>query len=134
MSLRPLLMMKNVFYFMLNAHFVLTIFKFLSLYFGYVERRLDKKATVSLKSSDSFKTVWTSKVPVDNTINSYNTRNKDNETMKFGELLKCNVINIFLRKSEKMAGRLVPDLFLFFKKALYKTKASGQHLSFNIFW
>ena len=25
-------------------------------------------------------------------------------------------------------------LFLFFKKALYKVKASGQHLSFNIFW
>ena len=42
---------------MLKAHFVLTIFKFLFLHFGYVERRLDKKATVSLKSSDSFKTV-----------------------------------------------------------------------------
>ena len=32
------------------------------------------------------------------------------------------------------AGRQVPDLFLFFKKALYKLKASCQDLSFNILW
>ena len=32
------------------------------------------------------------------------------------------------------AGALVPDLFCFLKKAFYKVKASGQHLSFNIFW
>ena len=31
-----------------------------------------------------------------------------------------------------MRQRLVPDLFLLFKKALYKVKASGQHLSFNM--
>ena len=31
------------------------------------------------------------------------------------------------------AGRLVPDLFLFLKKALYEVKASGLQLSFNIF-
>ena len=30
------------------------------------------------------------------------------------------------------AERLVPDLFLFFKKVLYKVKASGLQLSFNI--
>ena len=30
--------------------------------------------------------------------------------------------------------RLVPDFALFFKKALYKVKASGQQLSFNTFW
>ena len=24
--------------------------------------------------------------------------------------------------------------YLFFKKALYKVKVAGQHLSFNIFW
>ena len=29
---------------------------------------------------------------------------------------------------------LVPDLFLVFKKALYGKEASGQHLSFNMFW
>ena len=30
------------------------------------------------------------------------------------------------------AGRLVPDLFLFFKKALNEVKASGLELSFSI--
>ena len=31
------------------------------------------------------------------------------------------------------ARRLVPDLFLFFRKALYEAKAIGLQLSFNIF-
>ena len=35
--------MKNAFYFMLKALFVLEIFKFLSWLFGYVEKQLDKK-------------------------------------------------------------------------------------------
>ena len=30
--------------------------------------------------------------------------------------------------------RLVPDLFIFLEKPLYEKKASGLHLSFNIFW
>ena len=38
--------------------------------------------------------------------------------MKFGQLIESNEINIFLQKSsENGAGRLVPDLSLFFKKA-----------------
>ena len=32
------------------------------------------------------------------------------------------------------AGRIVPGFSLFFKKALYKVKASGQRLSFSISW
>ena len=32
-----------------------------------------------------------------------------------------------------MAGRLVPDLFLFFKIALYEVKASDLQLNLNIF-
>ena len=36
-----------------------------------------------------------------------------------------------MQKNE--AGGLVPDHFLFFKKALYEVKASGLQLSFNIF-
>ena len=43
------------------------------------------------------------------------------------------MINIFLEKTENEAGRLVPELLLFFEKALYEVKASRQHLSFNIF-
>ena len=33
---------------------------------------------------------------------------------------------------QKEAGRLVPDLFLFFKQTLYKVKASGMQLHFNV--
>ena len=36
--------------------------------------------------------------------------------------------------AENEAGRLVPDLFLFFKNALFKVKTRGHDLSFNIFW
>ena len=55
--------MKNAFYFMLKAHFVLEIFTFLSLVFGYVEKRLDKGAMVNFKLHDV--TDWTK--------NNYNT-------------------------------------------------------------
>ena len=37
----------------------------------------------------------------------------------------------FKNHAENKAWRLVLDLFLFFKKVLYKVKASGHHLSFN---
>ena len=42
-----------------------------------------------------------------------------------------NVRNIF---AENEAGILVPDLLLYFKKALSKAKAISQHLSFQVFW
>ena len=42
-----------------------------------------------------------------------------------------NVRNIF---AENEAEILVPDLLLYFKKALSKTKAISQHLSFQVFW
>ena len=40
---------------------------------------------------------------------------------------------LFKNYAENETGRLVPDLFLFFKKAKYEVKASGLQLSFNIF-
>ena len=43
----PLKMMKNGFYFMLKALFVLKIFKFLSWLFGDVAKLLDKKDKVN---------------------------------------------------------------------------------------
>ena len=52
--------------------------------------------------------------------------------MKLGQLIDCNKRNIFLQ-AENKAGRLVPDLFLFFKYAYYEVKASGLQLSFNVF-
>ena len=44
--------MKIIINFMLRALFVLDIFTFLSLNFGYVEKRLDKKAMVDFKIYD----------------------------------------------------------------------------------
>ena len=59
---------------------------------------------------------------------------KGNQALKFGQVVQDNKRNIFLQKSvENEAGRLVPDLFLFVKKALYEVKASGLQLSFNNF-
>ena len=48
----PLKMMKNAFYFMLKALFVLKIFTFLAWLFGHVGKRLDKKAKVNFKIYD----------------------------------------------------------------------------------
>ena len=43
-------------------------------------------------------------------------------------------ILFFENHEENEAERLVPELFLFFEKALYEVKANGLHLSFNTFW
>ena len=57
------------------------------------------------------------------------------KAMKFGQLLEILwEIFFFENHAESEAGKLVPDLFLFFKKALYKVKTSGQYLTFNKFW
>ena len=54
--------------------------------------------------------------------------------MKFGQLIEYNKINNSLKNHVKNeVGRLVPDLFFLFQKALYEVKASGLQLSFNIF-
>ena len=53
--------------------------------------------------------------------------------MKFGQLIEYNKRNIFFKSNaEKETERLVPDLFLFLKKALYRVKASGLQLHFNV--
>ena len=39
----------------------------------------------------------------------------------------------FKNHEENEAGRLAPDHFLFFKKALYEVKASCLQLSFSMF-
>ena len=54
--------------------------------------------------------------------------------MKFGQVIVYNKRKVFFKNhAENKAGRLVPDHFLFFKKALYEVKASGLQLSFNMF-
>ena len=56
-------MMKNAFYFMLKALFVLAMFTLSSWFFGYAEKRLDQIAMVNFKIHDV--TDWTR--------NNYNT-------------------------------------------------------------
>ena len=63
----PLKMMKNAFYVTLKALFVLKIFKFLSWYFGHVEKRVDLKDKVNFNQLRI----------------SINT-SRSNQTMKFG--------------------------------------------------
>ena len=47
--------------------------------------------------------------------------------MKFGQVIGYNKSNIFFFKSyaKNEAGRLVPDLYLFFEKTLHEVKESG---------
>ena len=62
------------------------------------------------------------------------SRSKGNQTMKFGQVIEYNKRNIFFKNhAENEAGRVVSDLVLFFKNALYEVKAKGYQLSFNIF-
>ena len=58
------------------------------------------------------------------------------QSIKFAQLIEYNERDIlfFKNHTENDAGRLDTDLFLFFKKVLYKVKASGQHFSLNTFW
>ena len=54
--------------------------------------------------------------------------------MKFGQSIEYNKRNIFFKNhAQNEVERLVPDVFLFFKKALQEAKASGLQPSFNIF-
>ena len=58
---------------------------------------------------------------------------KGSQTMKFGQLIECNKRNIlFENHAQIYAARVVLDLLLFFKKALYGKKASFLRLNFNI--
>ena len=45
------------------------------------------------------------------------SRSKDNETMKLGQLIEYNKWRKFCQKLCRKWGKLVPDLFLFLKKA-----------------
>ena len=54
--------------------------------------------------------------------------------MKFGQLINYNKGKIFSSKiMQKMRMELLPDIFLFFKKALYEVKASGLQLTLKVY-
>ena len=94
-------MMKNAFYFTSKVLFILKIFRFLSWLFGHVAKRLDRK--IRLISN------FMMSQPVQQTIVIYIlsniSRSKDNQIMKLGQLIKCNMRNIFLEKSYTKCGR-----------------------------
>ena len=69
--------MKNVFYFMFKVIFVLEIFTLLSQLFPYVEKRLDKKAKVTVMASHIGKQIMT----LNTLFNIWGI--KDNQAMRF---------------------------------------------------
>ena len=69
-------------------------------------------------------------------LNCYNTHIAQYlmKLRKFGQVIEeTSEIFFFKNHDENDPGKLVPDLFLFFKKALYELKASSSQLNFNIF-
>ena len=89
-------MMKNALYFTSEAVFVLKIFKSLSLLFCHVAKRIDNK-DVNFKFYN---------------VTANISRSKGNQTMKIGQLIECNMRNIFLEKSyTKCGGETSPRSF-----------------------
>ena len=101
-------MMKNVFCFTSKDLFILKIFNILSLSFGHVAKQLDKKDEVNFKFYD----VRTCLTNNPNTILPNFSRSTGNRTMKFGQLIECNMRTIFLEKSyTKSDGETSPRPF-----------------------
>ena len=87
--------MKNTFCFIVNALFILKIFIFLFFVLIYDI------------------TTWLTNM-VNNTHVAHISRSKSDGIMKFGQVIEYN--NIFFKNhTENEAGRLVLDLFMFFK-------------------
>ena len=101
--------MKNAFYFMLKAVFVLEIF-FLSKRFGYAEK-LNKKAMINVKIDDV--TNWTT-----NNYHIQISKSKSNLAMKFGQLIEYSMRNNYLpRKCRKLGMETSSRRFLAFLKS-----------------
>ena len=91
----PVKLMKNAVYFTSEALFFLKIFKFFSSLFGHVAERLDKRDQVNFKIYGF--TAW-----LPESCNIYILSNisriERNQTMKFGQLIECNMRKVFLEK------------------------------------
>ena len=92
----PLKVMKNSFYFILKILFFLKIFKFLFWLFAHVGKRLDLKDKVIFKLHDS--TTWET-----NNCNIHIAQYIKKQ-MQLGQLIECNMRNIFLEKSYTKCG------------------------------
>ena len=112
--------MKKCFKKVLKALFILQIFHLLS----YI---------LVMITFDNFPNFSISKFDLQILPNFSGSRG--NQALKFTQLTEYNVENIFVKNhAENKAWLLIPDLFFFFKKALYKVIAFGEHLSINMFW
>ena len=90
-------MMKNAFYFILKALFVLKIFKFSSRHFGHVGKTawlMIRKIRLTSKFMTSQPGLKTIAVHILLNI----SHSKGNQAMKFGHLIEYNKRNIFLQK------------------------------------
>ena len=88
-------MMINAFYFMLKVLFVLKMFTFLSCLHGYADKPLNRKVKFNFKIYDV--TDWKQIITIHILPNI--SRNKGNQTIKFGQLKLYKERNIFLQKS-----------------------------------
>ena len=98
----PLKMIKNAFYFTSKAIFVLNIFTFLSWLFSHAAKWLDKKDKVNFEFYGI--TAWLTNSLVNIQILPNISRSKGNQTIKSGQLIECNMRNIFLEKSYTKCG------------------------------
>ena len=113
--------------------FVLFYLNFCLNFLVTQKKRLDQKDKTSFIIYD---TTWSQpgKKTIAIHIFSNISQSKDNQILKFGQLIKYNKRNIFLRHSYRNLGRKTSSKhFLFFKEALYEVKASDLQLSFDIF-
>ena len=88
-------MMKNAFYYILKALFVLKLFKFLSRFFGHVGKNdLIRKIRLTSRFMTSQPDLRTVAIHILPNV----SQSKGNQNMKFGQLIEFNKINIFLQK------------------------------------
>ena len=86
-------MLKNIFYFILKALFVLKTFYFLSQLFGHV-RKMARKIGLTSKFMTSQPGLQTIAIQILPNI----SQSKGKQTMIFGQLIEYNKKNIFLKK------------------------------------
>ena len=80
---------------MLKVLLILEIFTLLSRFFGYVEKRLEKK---KLWLISKFMMSKTEQQIIAIHILHNIARSKGNQVMKFGQFIKCSMVNIFLHQ------------------------------------
>ena len=104
----PLKNMKNSFYFILKALFVLKIIKFLSLPFSHAVNDLIRNFRLISKFITSHLGKHTMTIHILPNI----SRSKGNQTKKFGYLIEYNMGKMFPEKSySKCGGKTIPRSF-----------------------